>query len=330
MKKTLLVGLAVAWTLALGGCTGGGPTAAEKEFQKLYRQYSDKFYERMTGQTEKMTTDMVYAEADRLWGETFGSHKDLIKRRAAEILAALDNAPPGVEGTDKVETRVDSKVEIRDVPNLTLNGVVYSELATFTPRADLPVYKQFQWNPVNAASIGVNLLLTPLLKQNMIVRNILVENGGAIWEVMDRRESDKPKLMLRQGPLVFTVDLIQADDFYKIEKVRLLRAKSMGPLLFAEPGATGSGGPAVSPSPTSAAATGSVPPPMMTPTLTVPEPTPSGTVTPTPKAPGAPGPPMTMPEPGSADKTTPKAPARVAPTGATTPSAKAPATPSRT
>jgi hypothetical protein len=246
MKKSLVVAIVVTMGLVMAGCSGGGSSATEKEFQKLQRQYSDHFYELMGFQTGAMTIANVFHEGDRVWGEVFSSHGDLVKRRAGEILAALDTS------TAKESQEKNEKADAEPVAILTINGVDYISLATYSAPDKADIYRQIQWNPLNVANVGANIMRVGL-RQDMNVLGILMENGGVLWEALDKN-AEKPRLLLRQGPLAFTVDLLRVDDYYKLSKVRLFRQKSMGPLQL--PSGTPSGTSPTSTSATDTSATG--------------------------------------------------------------------------
>jgi len=217
MRKVLLGVLAAAWAVMAVGCTSdGGKSATEEEFQRLYREYSARFHEKMVGTAETMKPVQVTAEAARIWDETFAGRGDIIKRRVGEILRDLDAAKP----YDKdlyLEIASGSRVE---------------------PSPDQPkgiVLKQFLWSPVGAAQMGLNNWLARLLQAKSFgVRSVLTANAGLFWEAFDRN-IDTPKLQMRQGPMIFAVELSRVDDYYQVEKVRWLRPKSMGPIPMPKP-----------------------------------------------------------------------------------------------
>ena len=184
---------------------------------------------------EELQPIQITAEAARIWDETFSGHKDLLKKRVAEILKELDAAPAFQED-------------------------LYLEIAAGTrvePAADQPkgiVLKQFLWNPVGAAQMGLNNWLAKLLKpQSFGVRSVLTANAGLFWEAEDRN-IDKPKLVMRQGPMIYKVELSRVDDYYQVDKVRWLRPKSMGPVNLQKPDGTPGDTPAEKPAEKPAAA----------------------------------------------------------------------------
>jgi len=282
MKKALLAVLAVAWAvLALGCVSDGGKSATEEEFQRLYKEYSVRFHEKMVGTAETMKPVQITAEAARIWDETFSGKEDLISRRVAEILNQLEEAKSYDEDL-YLEIASGSRVE---------------------PSADQPkgiILKQFLWSPVGAAQMGLNNWLARLLQARSFgVRSVLTANAGLFWEVLDR-SVDKPKLQLRQGPMVFAVDLSRVDDYYQVEKVRWLRPKAMGPVTLAQPPTT----PPETPGTTPPAIPGTTPP-------AIPGTTPPAIPGTTPPATPPVTPPATTPEkpaPKPAEKPAPKTP----------------------
>jgi hypothetical protein len=213
MKKVLVCVLAVAWMAMLRGCgEGGGKTATQKEFEKLYKQYSTRFYEKLTTEAEALQPPQVFAEAARLWEDVFGPHKDVLARRSEEILKELDAATPIQEDLN-------------------------TEIATWTrtdPPAGQPqqtiVLKQLVWSPTGASQVALGDFLGQLLSpQSRMMRQMMGANAILFWEAIDR-SPEHPKLVLRQGPMLFIFDLTRKDDYYQVEKIRWLRPKSMGPI----------------------------------------------------------------------------------------------------
>lgn len=221
MRKLLVAVLALAWTIGITGCSGGGPTPSEKDFQKLYREYSARFHEKMVTGAEMLPPIQITAEAARIWDEVFATHKDVLKKRCQEVLSDLD------KGTVPQE---DLYIEIA-------SG---SREAPAAPAAETEkgiVLKQFVWNPMGAAQMGLDNWLRRLLQPNSYnVRTLLTANANLTWEAVDPNV-ETPKLLLRQGPMIFIVDLSRKDDYYQVDKIRWLRPKSMGPI--AAPPATG-------------------------------------------------------------------------------------------
>lgn len=148
--------------------------------------------------------------------------KDLLQKRCEEILADLPTAPPIKEDL-YFEVIAGTRNETTDQPE----GVIV---------------KQFVWNPLGAANMALNNTLRRLLNpQSFAARSVLASNASLFWDAIDR-SVDNPKLMQRQGPLVFTVELSRKDDYYRVDKIRWLRPKSMGPLQVPKPPAEGTPG----------------------------------------------------------------------------------------
>jgi hypothetical protein len=219
MKKALLCVLAAGWVLWAAGCGESGSSASQEEFQKLYKQYSKNFHEKMVGSAENLQPVQITAEAARIWDETFAGHKEVLAQRVREMLKELD-AAPALQEDVYLEVASGSRVE---------------------PAADQPkgiILKQFLWSPIGAAQMGLNNWLAKLLQPKSFgVRSVLTANAGLLWEA-DDRNVDKPKLVLRQGPMVFKVELSRVDDYYQVEKVQWLRPKSMGPVNLKPPEGT--------------------------------------------------------------------------------------------
>ena len=227
MKKALLCLVAVGALIILG-CSGSGPgtpapsSSSEKEYSKLYKQYSTKFHEKMAQDVESLKGDEIGAEAERIWEETFGPRQALLKQRAAEILRDLDAAPAIADTGEKID----------GLPACTVGGTTYVEIAKFSPGTAAPqpkegIWKHLLWNPLSAAQLTLNTWLGFILPQRALAnRSVTSNHAGLTWEAIDRNP-DKPKLALRQGPVVFTVNLSGMDGYYKVDQMRLLRPKAM-------------------------------------------------------------------------------------------------------
>jgi hypothetical protein len=181
-----------------------GPSAATKEFEKLYKQYSVRFWELVSApKSDIKTPDDVIILAAKTWQEVFGPHKDVVSAHVKEMLAGLDKAAP-----------------IREVD--------YDTIATFKglEKAEGFVPKQWLWNPMSTASFYLNnimlqRLLMPQLQQS---RNILLQQATLSWEAIDTN-IDKPRLFLRLGNWVFTADLVRKDDYYDVAELKFLAPK---------------------------------------------------------------------------------------------------------
>jgi hypothetical protein len=178
-----------------------GQSATTKAFEKLYKQYSAKFWEQMnTPNPDIKTPDDVIKQAAKTWDDVFASHKAVLTARVKEMLADLDKAKPVMEGD--LET-----------------------IATFKgpETAEGVVPKQWLWNPMSAASFYLNnfmlqRLLAPQLQQ---IRNLLLMNATLYWEALDSN-LDKPRILLRQGNWVFTADLVRKDDYYDVVELKFM------------------------------------------------------------------------------------------------------------
>ena len=217
MRKALLPTLLLLLATGLVGCKGqSAESDAKKEFQKLYQEYSARFHEKMVGSTETMKPAQITAEAARIWDDVFAGHQDVVDARIKHILQELGDAEP-------------------------FNEELYVEIASgerVLPTDDQPtgiVIKQFLWNPVGAAQMALNNWLARLLGAKAFgLRQLLTANAGLFGEAVDR-DIDHPKLQLRQGPMIFTVDLTRQTDFYRVDKVRYLRPKATGPITTTQP-----------------------------------------------------------------------------------------------
>jgi len=218
MRKALVCLLLVPMLALLAGCpTTAGDSATKEKFEDLYKEYSNRFHEKMVGTAETMQPAQVTAEAARIWNDVFGPHKALIEARVKEILADLDKAEPFDE-------------------NLYLEVASGSRVK---PTEDQPqgiVVRQFLWNPVGAAQMALNNWLARLLQpKSFNMRQLLTANAPLFWQALDA-DFNNPKLILKQGPMIFAVDLSRTDDYYQVERIRWLRPKAMGPLKLPEEG----------------------------------------------------------------------------------------------
>jgi hypothetical protein len=225
VMKVIWAVLAIVCAATMAGCGNSGgdttptPSNAEKDFQTLYRQYSAKFYKQVTPQeAEVRKPEELAVEAAKIWDSVFAAHKDLLATRAAEILKELDKATPLKE---------DLYVEV----------AALTRDATATESSDVVIPKQFLWNPVSAAQIGLNNWLFRLDPKAYTARSVMNSIAGLSWETVDPN-IDRPILQQRQGSLIFLVELTRKDDYYQVAKLRWLKPKAMGET----PAATGTGG----------------------------------------------------------------------------------------
>ena len=187
------------------------PSDTQKQFCQLYKQFSDRFHEKMIRTAEGMTPAQIAAEAAAVWQEVFAGQEDLLSRRSREILAKLDAAP-------------------------ALDESQYYEVLrkSFDPndKAPAPVPKHLTWSPVGAATYYLEKTLAAVMCPSALAaRAQLVANAQLTWEAVDR-DPDKPRLLQHQGPVLFIVDLSRKDDCYQVDKIRWLRPKTMGPVAW--------------------------------------------------------------------------------------------------
>lgn len=209
MKKVLVCLCLAAWVAVVAGCSNPPtpPANTDKEFEKLYKEYSARFYEKVTfQQVPNMTPQQVTAEATRVWDEIFGPHKDLLKRRVEESLKNLDTAQPPQEDL------------FEEVFAWNRNEPPAGQPAPLPP-------KQFLWNPIGAAQgVLAESLARLFAPPSAGIHAVMTANGGILWEALDRN-LDHPKLLAREGPLLFLVDLTRVDDYYQVDKLRMLQPK---------------------------------------------------------------------------------------------------------
>jgi hypothetical protein len=208
----VLVAVLAAGTFAAAGCMASadanrtsGQTATAKDFEKLYKQYSARFWERINAPNSNLQSQAdVFGLAAKTWDEVFAAHKDVVTARVKEMLGDLDKAAP-----------------VQEEP---LEEVAKYSAAPDQFKGQPP--KQLLWNPVSAASYFLNNVMLPILfqPQQMAVRNFLVGNATLYWEALDTN-IDKPRLQLRQGPWVFQAELIRKDGYYEATQLRWLAPK---------------------------------------------------------------------------------------------------------
>ena len=213
--RTAIIALGLAALLAAGCQTPSGQSASEKQFQRLFKEYSNLFHEKMVSSAEQTAPIQITAEGARIWDRVFTGHEGLIQQRQKEILDELDAAPP-IDEDLYLEVGQASRVEGEEQPK----GIVL---------------KQFLWSPPGAAQFFLNNWLARRMnRQSYNVRSVLTANAPLFWEVA-RRDLDSPILVQRQGPMVFTVELRREGDHYMLQKVRWLRSKSLGPIVSQTP-----------------------------------------------------------------------------------------------
>jgi len=253
MRNLLVCALAAVWACAVIGCGegGAGKTDTEKKFQELYKQYSTRFYEKMTSQAQSMPPMQVTQEASRIWDEVFGPNKALVTKRVEENLKELDSCP-AIQEDQYNEVAVATR-EAGAPADKTWKTTVAGEKPrddSLPDEAEGTALKQFRWSPIGDAQMALNNWLQRIMQRPAFaMRQVMAVNVSPLWEVIDRNV-DRPKLCLRQGPMIFLVDVSRKDDYYQIEKIRWLRPKAMGPVSIPTAGkapATGETAPPTSP-----------------------------------------------------------------------------------
>ena len=240
MRKLLVCSLVAVWACAVIGCgeEGTGKTNTEKKFQELYKQYSTRFYEKLTGQAQAMAPMEVTKEASRIWDEVFGPNKALVTKRVDELLKDLDQCP-AIQEDQYNEVAVASR-DATATPDKAWKTVVTGQPSRQDPLPDEAeglTLKQFRWSPIGDTQMALNNWLQRIMQPPAFaMRQVMAVNVSPLWEAIDRNV-DHPKLCLRQGPMVFIVEISRKDDFYQIEKIRWLRPKSMGPVSMPVAGA---------------------------------------------------------------------------------------------
>ena len=215
-RTVLVVLVALAVVPALGSATvPDGKSAARKEFERLYEAYSRRFHESMIVGAETMQPAEIAAEAARLWDETFALHTDVLQARVKEVLGDLNDALP-IQEDMYLEVASLTRPEPKEQPK----GIVL---------------KQVLWTPLGAAQMGLDTLLGRILNpQSNTLRKSLISHAALPWTALDRN-LDHPRLVQRQGPMLYVVDLGRKDDYYQVDRIRWLRPKSMGPILPSPP-----------------------------------------------------------------------------------------------
>lgn len=216
MQQAFL-GLVAAGMVLAVGCAQPDPqgetgteTDTEMAFKDLYREYSDRFHEKMVSQARQIQPMRITAEAARMWDDVFAGHVDLVRARQAELLEEL---PPADDFDESLYLEVfpsmDRPAEEVEAPE------------------GLPL-KQFLWSPRQAAQFYLqNWLGRRLDRREYQARSVLLANAGLSWEVIDGNP-DRPELLQRQGPMIFIVGLKRINDYYVVRKLRWLRPEAWG------------------------------------------------------------------------------------------------------
>jgi hypothetical protein len=215
--KNLACAVLTVCVLVAAGCSDR-QEANRKQFEDLYKQYSDRFHEKMAAEHGQMTVSQVAIEAARMWNDVFDGHKDVVRRRAEDILRDLRDAPA-------IDEKEYNQVVQASPPEKEEEGIVL---------------KQFLWSPVGAAQDYLNTLFAKVLQPADQTRQVVLTSHASIFWLAIDRNPERPKLMLRQGPWVFLIDLSRRDDYYYVDKLRWLQHVSIGPIrVEGAPGAPG-------------------------------------------------------------------------------------------
>jgi hypothetical protein len=214
----LFVLVVAAWGAALWAgtppVTPAAPdeAAVKKEFDRLYQDYSRRFHSRMVTEGEMNKPAQIMTEGAKLWDQVFGPHKDIVRARADGILKELEDSEPVSEH-------------------------LFHEVASVSRPSSAPdpqgmlIAKQYVWSPAAAAHKGLEDWLARMLTPTSLeTRRLLLENAGLSWQVL-KRDAEAPVLVQRQGPMLYTVSLSRQDDYYRVEAMRWLRRKTMGPVI---------------------------------------------------------------------------------------------------
>jgi hypothetical protein len=238
----VLVAALAAGILAAAGCTGAaaqraaadaGQSGVTRDFEKYYKQYSARFWERVSAPNSNLQSQAdVFTMAAKTWDEVFGPHKDVVAARVKELLGDLEKAAP---------------VQEEPLEEVAKYAGAPDQFAGQPP-------KQLLWNPVSAASFFLNNVMLPRLfkPEQMAVRNFLLGNATLYWEAVNT-SFDEPKLQLRQGPWVFTADLVRKNDYYEVKELRWLAPKGSIKIQQGATDTSGTGG-TMTPSDTAAPA----------------------------------------------------------------------------
>jgi hypothetical protein len=187
------------------------PSDTQEQFNRLYRQFSDRFHEKMIRMAEDLTSAEIAAAAAALWHEVFAGRQDLLSRRSRELLAQLGGAP-SIDESQYYEVLSKSFDAVEANP--------------------APAPPHLVWSPIGAAAYYLDKTLSAVMcKSALETRAQLLANAQLTWEAIDR-DLAKPRLVQRQGPVMFLVDLSRKDDGYRVDKIRWLRPKAMGPVAY--------------------------------------------------------------------------------------------------
>jgi hypothetical protein len=183
---------------------------AKAEFEKLHKEYTARLGEKMASVAARnLSPSDIRSEALQTWDAVFGAHQDVLRAYAAELLNQLDAAPAIQE--DLYAVCMDVRPGF-DIPDPMESGAFMK-----------PVF----WNPLNTANEEMSLVFTSLPnKDQASILAKAVSWAQPALEAVDRNVA-RPKLMVREGPLVFLIDLSRKEDsYYEVDRVRWLRLRS--------------------------------------------------------------------------------------------------------
>ncbi len=209
--------LIVCAPLLVGGCReADSPQASQREAEALREEYTQKLYEKVLPNLDPAADDevqrMVYEEADAIFRDVYGGHEDLLRRRARDALAAMDEAPPIEEDQyDVVASETFPSWEEWCEAQGAEIGSVAKELWRFDVEA--------------RAEMAVGALMPRVMDLRSYGLRVLLDRfAEPVWE-MAGRDTDGPRLVKRMGPEVLIVDLRESDNVYDVTAVRWLRRR---------------------------------------------------------------------------------------------------------
>ena len=182
---------------------------AKAEFEKLHKEYTARLGEKLASTAARnLGPGDIRSEALQTWDAVFGARQDVLRKYAAELLNQLDAAPAIQEDLYAVCMDVRPGFDIPD------------------PMESGAFMKPVLWNPLNTANEEMSLIFTSLPdKDQASILAKAVSWAQPALEAVDRNV-DHPKLMVREGPLVFLIDLGRKEDsYYEVDRVRWLRLR---------------------------------------------------------------------------------------------------------
>ena len=178
---------------------------AKAEFEKLHKEYTARLSGKLASADQNLSPSDIRSEALQTWDAVFGARHDVLRAYAAELLNQLDAAPAIQENLYAVCMDVRPGI---DIPDPMESGAFMK-----------PVF----WNPLNTANEEMSLVFNGLgNKDHAAILAKAVSWAQPALEAVDRNV-DRPKLMVRAGPLVFLIDLSRKEDsYYEVDRVRWL------------------------------------------------------------------------------------------------------------